>query len=137
MIRLKNQNEILVDFGVPGTQSAAANKQVFVVPFACQLKAIYGKLGTAGTTGSQVNDINKNGTTIFSGATKLNFATGVQAATYGPQTANPTQFAKGDILSLDVDSIHTTPAVNLALVLVLERVNSGAKVSATITDDIA
>jgi hypothetical protein len=137
MIRLKNQNEILVDFGVPGTQSAAANKQVFVVPFACQLKAIYGKLGTAGTTGNQINDINKNGTTIFSNATKLTFATGVQAATYGPQTANPTQFAKGDILSLDVDSIHTTPAVNLALVLVLERVNSGAKVSATITDDIA
>jgi hypothetical protein len=136
MIRLKNQNEIVVDLGVPATQSAAVNKQVFIAPFACQLKAIFAKLGSAGTTGSQIVDVNKNGTTIFSNATKLTFATGVQACTYGPQTANPTQFAKGDIISVDVDQIHTTPAVNLALLLVLERVNSGAKVSATITDAI-
>lgn len=134
MLKLRNMQEIIVNLSVPGTQSAAADKACFVIPFACQIKAIFAKLGTAGVTGNQIVDVNKNNTTIFSGATKLTFATGVQAATYDGQTVNPTQFAKGDILSVDVDSIHTTPAKNLALVVVLQRLKSGGRVGATQTD---
>lgn len=137
MIKIRNQAELVLDLGVPGTQSATADKQVFVVPFACQLKAIFAKLGTAGVTGSQIIDVNKNGVTIFSNATKLTFATAVQACTYGPFTADPTQFAKGDIITVDVDQIHTTPAKNLALVLVLQRTNRAVgRVTATQTDSI-
>ncbi|MCI0348998.1 MAG: hypothetical protein L0Z53_06190 [Acidobacteriales bacterium] len=121
---------------MPGTQSAGTNKRFFLVPFACRLKAIFGKLGTAGTTGNQVNDINKNGTSIFSGATKLNFATGATAATYGALSADPTDFAKGDVISVDVDSIHTIAAVNLGLVLVLQRSLGPSAVATTLTDTV-
>lgn len=120
-IKQRNRDDILVNLSVPGTQSAAVNKQTFVVPFACRLTHIYALLGTAGTTGSQIVDVNKNGTTIFTGATKLTFPSTVAAATYDTFSTDPPVFVKGDRITVDVDSIHTTAAVNLNLLLVLTR----------------
>jgi hypothetical protein len=124
MIRLKNSSEFLVDLSVPGGQVATNGKRTFLIPFACTLKALYAKLGTAGTTGTQVNDIHKNGTSIFSGAVKVDFATTVTAATYGALTTDPTTFAKGDVITVDVDSVHSTPGENLNLLLVFSRKQS-------------
>lgn len=136
MIKLRNRSEFLIDLSVPGTQTATTNKRTFVVPFACQIKSIYALLGAAGTTGSQIVEIKKNGTTIFSNATKLTFATTVAAATYGPLTADPTSLAKGDVLTVDVTQIHTTPAVNLNLLIVLQRFRATGLVPATVTGGI-
>lgn len=138
MIRTRNLDEIVVDLSVVGTQSAATNKRCFVIPFACQLKAIYTKLGTAGTTGNQDIDINKNDTSIVSSANKIRFASAAQDPTAASITftTDPTIFAKGDIVTVDVDAVHTTPAVNLCLILVFQRVRSAAKVSKTVIDGI-
>ena len=138
MIKIKNQGELLVNFDVPGVQVATAGKRVFVVPFACQLKALYLKLGTAGTTGNQDVDINKNGTSIISSANKIRFASGAQDPTAASLTfsTDPTVFAKGDIITLDVDALNTTPAANLACLLVLQRLRGTGPVGATIIDGL-
>ena len=136
MIKIKNTGEFIVDFSVPGTQTAATNKKFFVLPFACILKAIYGKLGTAGTTGSQINDINKNGTTVFSAAAKQTFASTAVDPTYSALSVDPTAFVKGDNVSIDVDSIHTTAAVNLGVILVFQRLRGTGQVAATVTSGV-
>jgi hypothetical protein len=121
MIQLRNTEDFLVDFSVPGTQTAATNKVCWVAPFAGRIKALYAKLGTAGVTGSQVNDISKNGTTIF-GTPGIDFATTAVDPTYNALAADPHEFVKGDVFTLDVDSIHTgTAAVNLCLFMTVSR----------------
>ncbi len=135
-IKVKNLGELIVDLSVPGTQSAAAEKQCFVVPFACQLKAVYAKLGTAGTTGNQDVDIEKNGTSILSSTGGIRFATTAADPNAITFTTDPPVFVKGDIITVDVDAVHTTPAVNLALLLVLQRKRSTGPVGATITGGI-
>lgn len=135
MIKLKNREEFLIDLSVPGTQTAAADKRTFVVPFACRLKAIYAKLGTAGITGNQDVDINKNGTSILSSANKMRFATTVADPTAGSITfsTDPTTFDKGDVITLDVDAIHSgTAAKNLNVLLVLQRLKVSGPVSTQI-----
>lgn len=137
MIKFKNVGEERVDFSVPSTQTATNDKKTFLVQYPCQLKALYAKLGTAGVTGNQINDIHKNGTTIFTGATKLTFATTAVAATYDTFAVDPVQFVKGDVITLDVDSIHSgTAAENLNVILILQRLRGTGPVGATITDGI-
>lgn len=120
-IKVKNLDELVVDLSIPGTQTAANSQKCFVVPFGCVLKAVYAKLGTAGTTNNQDVDINKNGTTILSSTGGIRFATTSTAATAATYTTDPPVFAKGDIITVDIDAVHSTPAVNLALTLVLSR----------------
>ena len=135
MIRLKNRNEFLVFAGKAG---AAATGAYFTLklPFACDLAAIDGKVRVAGTTGTQTTDIQKNGTSIFSGAGKLDFASGATAATYGARTADPTAFVKGDILTFNITAIHTTPATDTAVSVTLRRSVSQPKAVSTITDAV-
>jgi hypothetical protein len=129
MIDVRKQSDFILHLDAPGTQTAATNKAFKILPFACELIGIVSRLGTAGTTGSQVVDLNKNGTTIFSKAAKITFATTVATPTAfaSDETAitAPVQFAEGDNVSFDVDSIHTTPAVNFSLVLLFRRTGVG------------
>lgn len=137
MIKLKGVGEILVDLSVPGTQAVNANAKTFVVPFAARLKAVYAKLGTAGTTGSETADLKQNGASLLASGSLLTFASGAQAATYASNyNSNPPTFAKGDILELAISAIHTTPAKDLALLIVLERQRSGSWNDPVQTDTI-
>lgn len=73
--------------------------------------------GTAGTTNSTTVDINKNGTTMF--ATKPTLATTV-AASPTPFTAdNGTSLSLNDKVTIDVDAIQTTSAIDLYVKLYL------------------
>lgn len=134
-IKLKNTGEFLVALSAPGAASVGA-KFSFLVPFACQLKAVFGKVRTAGVTGTQNSDIQKNGVSIFSGAGKVDFASGATAAAYGPLSANPTQFVKGDIITLNITAINTTPAVDTSILLVLQRLRGTGPVGAMVTDSV-
>ena len=68
-------------------------------------------VGTAGTTNNTTVDINKNWTTMFT--TKPTLATTVASSplTFTADTA--TSLALGDKITLDVDAIQTTSAVDL------------------------
>ena len=71
---------------------------------------------TAGTTGATEIDINKNGASIFSAV--LSVASGGTASTGGTLSGTPTLTA-GDYLTIDVDSVCTTPPQGLQVHLQL------------------
>ena len=136
MIRLKNRNEFLIVASNRAGAAATGAYFAFKAPFAFDLAAIDAKVRVAGTTGTQNTDIQKNGTSIFSGAVKVDFASGATAATYGALTASPTQFAKGDVLTVNITAIHTTPATDTCLSLTIRRSTSAPKGIGTITDAV-
>jgi len=73
--------------------------------------------GTAGTTNNTTVDLNKNGTTMFT--TKPTLATTV-ASSPTPFTADTTSsLALGDKVTIDIDAIQTTAAVDLYVQLYL------------------
>jgi len=109
-IRTKNIGEQIIEFVVPALQAADTNLAIAFADFDGFIKNIYAELITAGITGNQKVDIHKNGVTIFGGATKINFATTSKTATYDTVTDVLAQIVKGDLLSLDVDSIHSGTA---------------------------
>lgn len=68
-------------------------------------------VGTAGTTNSTTVDINKGGTTMFT--TKPTLATTVAFATTPFTADTATALALGDKVTLDIDAVQTTAAVDL------------------------
>ena len=69
------------------------------------------QVGTAGTTNSTTIDINKAGTTMFT--TKPTLATTVASSPL-PFTADTTSaLALGDRVSIDIDAVQTTAAIDL------------------------
>ncbi len=131
MIKLRQHEEILVVLNNPALQAADLQVASFLVPFACRLKAFYAKLFIAGTTGTGTYDIHKNGTTIFSGS-KIDFATtAVDPTAYNALSADPTTFVKGDVITVDVDAVHSTPGEGFNLLLVLQRGKASAPAATT------
>jgi hypothetical protein len=91
------------------------------------LKAVFARVGVAGVTGTQTTDLLKNGASLVSSGTLLSFATTSTSPTYSANLSpNPTVFAKGDILQLKNTAVHTTPAVDQVVLLVLERARAGS-----------
>lgn len=122
MIRVRNVADFVDKITVAGTQSAADNLGLSMAPFNGVIDAIYAKLGTAGVTGTQITDLKKNGTSIFSGSTKLNFGDGTTACTYGALSTNPTPVAKGDIIRVQTTQVNSgTPAKDLIIYIVYTR----------------
>jgi collagen triple helix repeat protein len=75
---------------------------------------------TAGTTGTMVVDIHKNGTTIMT-TNKLDIETTektTEDATTQPDVTT-TALSAGDIITIDVDAIHTTAAKGLGVRIAL------------------
>jgi len=121
-IVVKDWNEYVMELSVPGTQTVANDLEVMVVPFPGVIRGILARLDTAGVTGTQITDIKKNGTSIFSGSGKLNFGDGLRVPTYGVYTANPTVVAKGDTLSIHTTQVNSgTPGKSLAIQINIRR----------------
>lgn len=71
---------------------------------------------TAGTTGTMVVDIHLNGTTIMT-TNKLDIETGeqgTQTATTQPDLTT-TDISAGDVITFDIDAVHTTAAKGLVI----------------------
>lgn len=138
MLRLKNTGEFEdLQCGQAGVTTAVAIT-CFVIPFACQLKGILARAGTAGTTGTSNTDIRKNGTSIFaSGAAAIQFASGSTTPTYGALAAStPPTFAKGDVVTIVNTVLHTTPIQNLALAVCFQKLSASGQVGAMLTDSL-
>ncbi len=83
---------------------------------------IYTTNSTAGTTGTMVVDISFGGTTIM-GTNKLDTATG-QKNSYTSSThpdLTDTTLAVGDIITIDIDAIHTTAAKGLTVYMAIRE----------------
>lgn len=89
----------------------------FRSPFAGTMVSISAWSDTAGTTGTATVDVNKNGTTIM-GTNKLNWdSTEKSTATYSGTAAalSVTSLAAEDIITVDIDTNHTTPSTGLTV----------------------
>jgi hypothetical protein len=102
-----------------------SNKMRWRIPWACFMSVIpNAALNTAQASGSIFTvDVNKNGTSILTSKltidnTETDSATAVTAPT---MVTNPTIFAAGDILSVDIDQTGTSGAAGLKVTLLLLR----------------
>lgn len=100
-------------FAIAGTIGATAT-DVANAYYATEPMKVIGadlQVGTAGTTNSTTIDINKAGTTMFT--TKPTLATTV-ASSPTPFTADTTSaLALGDKVTIDIDAVQTTAAIDL------------------------
>ena len=102
-------------FAIAGTIGATATNVANTITAMEPMRVIGADLWTGkdtpGTTNNTTVDINKNGTTIFT--TKPTLATTVQSSPL-PFTADTTSaLALGDDLTLDIDAVQTTAAIDL------------------------
>lgn len=72
-------------------------------------------VGVAGTTGSTTFDLNKNGTTMFT--TKPTLSSTVSYSSTPFSADSGTTLALGDRVTVDIDAINTTPAIDAYLEL--------------------
>lgn len=148
MIRIRNTSEYIAKQLTISTGSAltvSALSDIFLTPAAGFLKSIVASLGKMGTDGTGsptqdfVVDVFKNGTSIFSGATKLNFSHALQLGTantpinadnYGALSSTPVAVKKGDKIQVQVTQIlnGTSPVQpqDLGVTIVLVRGNGWA-----------
>lgn len=92
----------------------------FEAPFGGTIMGVFAYVDTAGTTGSATIDIHKGGTTIMS-ATKISIETAEKSsrnAATQPVVTN-ISVTTGDIFTVDIDAIQTTPAKGLTVVMVI------------------
>lgn len=77
---------------------------------------------TAGTTGTMVVDVHLNGTTIMT-TNKLDIETGEKDTTTAATQPDLTTTAitKGDILTFDIDAVHTTAAKGLKVTIAIRQ----------------
>ena len=85
---------------------------------------IYATNSTAGTTGTMVVDVHLNGTTIMT-TNKLDFDTTEKTTTTAatPPDLTDTTIAVGDILTIDIDAIHSGTAAKGLTVYIAVREN--------------
>jgi hypothetical protein len=85
-------------------------------PFTGTITAIGGWVDTAGTTGNMIVDVNKNGTTLMT-TNKLSWDStekSTRTAATAP-TLTTTSITAGDLITIDIDSVQTTPAKGLTV----------------------
>jgi hypothetical protein len=134
MIKIKNESELLVPIQKFGAAAAAALPGFAEIsaPATGFIKAVYATFGLMGTDGTGsptqdvIVDVAKNGTSIFSGATKINFThtkmvgtanTHIDADNYGALSANPVPVTKGDRINVAITQVlnGTSPTQPLDL----------------------
>jgi hypothetical protein len=127
-IRLKEHAETeSFDLGIAGAVTAITLPTNILAPFALVLKGVYAFLNTAGGTQATIVDIQKAAAggafaSVFSGATKINFAISSQTPTFGALTNPLVTFNKGDMLRFVVTQVGSAPApADLGLAVLLQR----------------
>ena len=127
----RNIEWIVFDCVAPGTDCAVDTNLAgdFVSPIAGTILQndstpfyLYATNSTAGTTGTMVVDIHINGTSIMT-TNKLDFDTTEKTTTTAatPPDLTTTSIAVGDIVTIDIDSVHTTPAKGLKVYMAVRQ----------------
>lgn len=125
-IKIKSDDEVLDRLvgSSTGVHVAATDQDTYVCPMSGSIKSIRAEIGVAGVTGTGTVNLKKNQANMFANATPFTWASGSTATVY-----DATDFAagtvisvvKGDKISLDVTTVHTTPAKGLAVEFVITR----------------
>lgn len=85
-------------------------KVTFRMPFAAKLLEVYAEVNTAPTGSSITTNINKNGTSIFSTILYIdaNAKTSETSSNQYVLSSNPTTFADGDTITIDINQVGLT-----------------------------
>jgi hypothetical protein len=106
------------DWSADGTTAVGGD---LVIPFTGTIVDIEADVDTAGTTGTSIVDVNKGGTTIMT-TNKLKWdSTEKSTRTYSGTAPGLTTTAvtAGDIITVDIDTNHTTKSKGLTLFLAI------------------
>jgi hypothetical protein len=110
-------------YAVSGTVADAVGASRVYLEGNYVLESVRAAVGTAPTGGTEIVDVNKNGTTIYgTQANRPTIAAGANSALGG--AASVTTFASGDYLTVDVDADGTATgrAANLTVTVRLRKV---------------
>jgi len=91
----------------------------FELPFNATIVNVYAYADTAGTTGTFTVDINKNGTTILSTRITVDSTEKTSRTAATLAVISVSSVSIGDIITVDIDTVQTTPAKGLTVVLVI------------------
>lgn len=119
-IRTKNLHNKILELKVNGTLSATTNLNSVMVPFYGFISNIVATFSSHGTGANPILDVNKNGTTVFSAATKITGNTGSSTFGYSDLSSDHFGVSPGDIISLDVDT-GGTGAVNALVNITISK----------------
>ena len=110
--------------------SVAAGKAIFRVPFACKIKAMSIAVDATSVGSSQIFDVNKNGTTLFTTqANRPAIAVGAFSAVGGAAAANT--FTAGQVVTVDIDAVGSTEAGrNVSVTLAVDFAPTAALLNA-------
>jgi hypothetical protein len=106
------QNEddaIIVAMSDETTDITVGVKVTMPMPYPFTLKQVQVVLGTSSSAGLPTFNLKKNGATVFSTKPTIDVGevSSLTAATPSVLLVNPTQFAAGDVLSLEIDVAGT------------------------------
>lgn len=146
MIKMKNCGDFVMELTVSGAQTTTAGspqcQTSALVPFNGRISAIFARLKTQGTTGTQNVDMFQNGTSITGASGILNFASTAVIPTYTTSNitttvGNPPKVSKGDVISCLNKTIHTGTAANdLSIYVTIERQRIGTFNDTVQTDTV-
>jgi len=107
-IRTRNLSTTILELQCSGAVTAAANKDALLIPFDGFISNIVAVCASGGTGATNsILDVNYQGTTIFSAATKITLASTTGVATYSAFTNDPQSVTYGAAMTLDADSVST------------------------------
>ncbi len=121
-IRLKHIDHMLVE-GFQDGNATTGQKKIWLAPFDGEVLFMVMHLGTAGVTGSQIGDVNINGTTVFTTAgNKPTLTTGTLAEVAVAAIDGVRTFSKGDQIDFSVDAIHSgTAGIDTSFYMVVKQ----------------
>lgn len=110
------QMAMMETFIIPGTLATGTDlAKTFYAPYNIYVLSADAYVKTAGSTNSTVFDINDDGTTKFT--TKPTIASGSTSDTDNVADNPSTAVAKGSLITVDIDSVSTTPPVEAYIYL--------------------
>ena len=105
-------NSVVASAHVADTTGPAADQAFFIATRSAKIVDVRAIAGTAPAGADEIYDIHKNGTTIFTD--QDNRPTIAAAATVSTTVApDVVDLVEGDILTLDIDQVGTTEALNV------------------------
>lgn len=108
---VKYWSSILVDDTTDVTATSFGTT-LLNIPFNCTITGARAYVKTAGTTGTMSVDVNVGGASILTGTIDI-----ASAATTGTGTIASASYTADSDITIDVDSVHTTAAKGLVVVL--------------------
>lgn len=91
----------------------------FECPFDGTITEVYAYSDTAGTTNTTTVDINKSGTTILSTKITIDSTEKTSRTAATPPVISVSSITEGNIITVDIDAVQTSPARGLTVVLVI------------------